>query len=411
MKVGIVGGGLTGLTAAYRLSQNGHQVTLWEKEKQLGGLAASFKQKGWSWPLEFFFHHLFTTDSVARSLIQELELANQLFYQRPKTAIFLKGQIAQFDSPLSLFQFPHLSLFGKLRTGLATGYLKLTRNWRELEKIPAQSWLKKHYGQRAYQLLWQPLLQAKFGHQIDKVSMAWFWARIKKRSAQLGYLRGGFQVLIDRLAKEIRAKQGRILLNTECRIVSRQFDQLLFTVPSAAFVKIMGQQLPTAYRRRLQGIKMVGALNLVLELKEKFLADGTYWLNINEKGFPFVAVVEHTNFVNPKHYGGRRLLYVGGYYPQNHRYFKMTKETVFKEFLPYLQKINPDLDPLRYTLNASLNAQPIMPLNYSKIIPQIRTPLKNVFLANMQMVYPWDRGVNYAIELGERAAHEILKKS
>jgi hypothetical protein len=38
------------------------------------------------------------------------------------------------------------------------------------------------------------------------------------------------------------------------------------------------------------------------------------------------------------------------------------------------------------------------------MIPSFKTPLKNVFLANMEQVYPWDRGTNYAVELGQKIA-------
>ena len=446
MKIAVIGGGITGLTAAYQLSRKGYQVTLFEKENYLGGLAAGFKRKEWHWPLECFFHHFFTSDKGAKKLITELGLIDKLFYRRPKTSIFFKGKMAQFDSPISLLFFPHLSFSQKLRTGLVTAYLKIpprrshgcassachhpkrerTKDASEVGKCPparskkipfekttASVWLKKHYGPKPYQILWQPLLKAKFGKYASKISMAWFWARIKKRSTRLGYLKGGFQVLIDKLEEKIKEGGGKIYLNqaiTPKHLQGGQrdslkvktqgkFDRVLITTPTQIFFKT---NLP----------EMLGAINLILVLKEKFLTDETYWLNINEPNFPFVAVVEHTNFIDPRHYGGNHIFYIGGYYPQNHPYFKMKKEEIFKEFLPYLKKINPKFNILNtkyLILNTNLYAQPIVPTNYSKMIPKMKTPIPNVFLANMQMVYPWDRGVNYAIELGEKVADEVSK--
>jgi len=413
MKIGIVGAGLTGLTAGYTLAKAGHAVAIFEKESFAGGLAAGFKEQGWDWHLEHFYHHFFPSDIAVQNLLSELGLSQKLFFARPKTSIYYNGQISQFDSPLSLLNFPHLSFFEKARSGLATLFLKLTPSWRNLEETPAAAWLSRFYGKKACEILWQPLIESKFGSHANEISMAWFWARIKKRSSKLGYLEGGFQVLIDKLVKKIKEEGGKLYLSQTISCSNdlnlprgkagqwNKFDKVLFTTPSCPF--------PPARKKIPQ---MRGALNLILILKKQFLTDGTYWLNINEKGFPFVAVVDHTNFIDPKHYGGNHLLYVGGYYPQDHRYFKTTKEAILKEFLPYLQKINPKFNMFHVTcsmLHVNKFAQPIIPANYSKILPQFKTSNPKVFWASMSHVYPWDRGTNYAIELGEKVAHEITK--
>ncbi|HUV42888.1 MAG TPA: FAD-dependent oxidoreductase, partial [Patescibacteria group bacterium] len=362
MKIAIIGAGIIGLTAGYQLSRKGHQITIFEKEKFSGGLAAGFKKKNWGWHLDFFYHHLFTSDDHAKNLIKELELEKKLFYLRPKTSIFKNKRIYQFDSPFSALRFPPINLPNRLRTGLITLFLKINPRWQNLEKNKASSWLKKYYGREVYKTLWQPLLKSKFGHQIEKVSMAWFWARIKKRSARLGYLEGGFQTLIDKLEEEIKNKGGKIYLNQEIKSLNeiKSFDKIIISAPTNKFFP--KTKLP----------KMLGAISLILELKKKFLEENTYWLNINEEGFPFVAVVEQTNFIDKKNYGNNHLVYVGGYYPQNHPYFKMTKEQVLKEFLPYLKKINPNFDQssvISFQLSANLFAQPVIPTHYSQIIP------------------------------------------
>jgi protoporphyrinogen oxidase len=410
VRIAIIGAGLTGLTAAYNLAKTGHKVTIFEKESFAGGLAAGFKEKGWQWPLEHFYHHFFPSDTAVKNLLSELGLSEKLFFARPKTSIYYKGKICQFDSPFSLLRFPYLSPLEKIRTGLVTAYLKLKtppgwNDW-ELEKAPAALWLSRFYGKKAYEVLWQPLLESKFGDQAKEISMAWFWARIKKRSARLGYLEDGFQVLIDKLVEKIKESGGKFYLNqTICSNDlnhDNRFERVLFATPTCPF-QPADKKLP----------KMRGALNLILVLKKTFLTDGTYWLNINEKNFPFVAVAEHTNFIDKKYYGDNFILYVGGYYPQDHRYFRLTKEEILTEFLPYLQRINPQFNiPLHttyYILHTNKCAQPIIPVNYSKIVPSFKTKNPHVFWASMLHVYPWDRGTNYAIELGEKVANEISK--
>lgn len=406
MRVAIIGGGMTGLTAGLRLAKLGHQVTIFEKEDYLGGLASGFKEKNWRWSLERFFHHFFASDSSAKRLLSELGLSGKLFFIKAKTSIFKEGKISQFDSSLSVLRFPYLSLLEKLRVGWVTLCLKLSNNWQELEKTTATNWLKKNYGQKCFQILWQPLMKGKFDSLADQVSMAWFWARIKKRSLKLGYLEGGFQVLIDKLAGKIEENGGKILLGSEITHFNDLlgFDKIIITMSMPQFFKI--KSLPKDYKKKFSQFKFVGALNLILVLKERFLTDGTYWLNINED-YPFVVVVEQTNLIDPKYYGGHHLVYVGGYYSQNHPYFKMNKEEIFKEFFPYLKKINPTLNTKYYILNTNLFAQPVIPVNYSQIMPKMKTSIPNLFLANQSLIYPWDRGVNYAIKLGEKVSRLI----
>lgn len=414
MKVAIIGAGLTGLTLAYRLTSQRHRVIVFEKSQSAGGLAAGFKNNQWQWYLDNYFHHLFTSDKSARKLIDEIGLEGKLVFNQAKTSIYFNNKISRFDSGLSVLRFPHLTPLQKLKTGLTTFYLKNTDDWSGFEKITAEKWLTKHYGPKAYQTLWLPLLRAKFGKQASQISMVWFWGRIKKRSQRLGYLDGGFQTLANQLVKKIQMNGGQFEFNHEIKsdqiFKQLRIDRVVFTTPVSIFLKIMAGRLPFDYQKRLSKLKMVGAVNLILILKEKFLKENTYWLNVNQSGFPFVAVVEHTNFVNPKHYHNQHILYVGGYYPQTHRYFKMKKEAIFKDFFPCLKKINPQFKVAGVQgceVNKNLFAQPVVPVNYSELVPKIKTPVKNVYLANMQTIYPWDRGLNYAVELGEYVADKI----
>lgn len=428
MKIAVLGAGLTGLTAAYYLSQKGYKVTVFEKEATSGGLASCFKNNDWEWPLERFYHHLFANDFAAVNLIKKLGLGPKLFFKKPITAIYYQNSNHPFDSASALLKFPHLTFSERLRTGAVLAYLKLISNYKSLEKITAEKWLKKTMGQRSFDVLWKPLLTSKFGNYASKVSAAWFWARIKKRTKSLGYLEGSFQILIDCLIEKIKENNGQILLNNEVVKIRQdnkgtlhvhfndmnhysEFDKVVVTIPTSIFLKITSGLLKN-YRLPLSQISHLWAQTLILKLKEPFLKK-IYWLNINDASFPFLAVVEHTNFIDKSHYGDHHLLYIGNYLPNGHPYLKKSAAELFEIFKPYLQKINPNytLDAKRYMLFSAPFAQPIIPVNYSKIIPPFETPIKNVYLANMQQVYPWDRGTNYAIELGEKVAELIKNES
>jgi len=226
----------------------------------------------------------------------------------------------------------------------------------------------------------------------------------------LAYLKGGYQKLMENMAKKIDTLGGEIKMGTPFdKKYIKNFDKIIFTGPSFVFTTIF-PDIPENYIKRLRSIPHLHALNMLLITKEKFLPK-SYWLNINNRKMPFLAVVAHTNFVDSKYYGGKHLTWIGNYLAPDHPYLKMSKEELFKLFLPYLKKINPNFNFDHWLLDIELFfgpfAQPVFGINYSKIKPEFEAPIKNVYLANMDMVYPWDRGTNYAIELGYKAAEYI----
>lgn len=408
-KIAIVGGGITGLVLANLLSEK-HQIAIFEKESQLGGLSAGVKKNGWQWPLENFYHHFFTSDRETINLLKQLNI--KYSFKRPKTATYQKNKIYQLDSASSLLAHPYLNLPQKLRAGAAIAALKLWPSANFLEEKTAVEALPKIMGRKAYQTLWEPLLWGKFGQNMNRVGAGWFWARIKKRSQKLGYPEGGFPTLVAKLEEKIKKQGGKIFLNQEIKNLEKlqnNFDEIIITAPIPVFLKIT-PHLSQNYQNKLKKIKHLGAINLILICQKPFLPENVYWLNINEKSFPFVALVQHTHFVNPRFYNHKHILYVGGYYSQEHPFFKKNKEELLKEFFPSLKKINPHFsadDIKDLILTANLYAQPLVTPNYKNFIPPHQTPLKNVYLASMEQVYPWDRGVNYAIGMAKKVAKMI----
>lgn len=409
MKVVILGAGFTGLTAALRLLQAGHEVIVLEKEERVGGLAAGFSRPGWKWPLEKAYHHWFTNDSAVLNLSRELN--HPILIVRPSTEVFIENNLTPFDSPVSLLKFSYLPFVDRLRTGVVTLFLKLSPNLPYFETQQALPWLNRFMGKKVTSLIWEPLFSGKFGNFKEEISLTWFWARIKKRTPSLAYPEGGFEIFAEKLAAKVRDLGGKIILNTEVtgitsspkgctvKVNNGQYtgDKVISTLPSPIFSKITKAPLPK--------IAHLHALNLILVLKKPFMKK-TYWLNITDKNFPFLVLAEHTNFMNPKHYGGEHLLYIGNYLPEGHPYLKMSAQKLFKVYEPFLKKINPTFNSSLLTLNVFFTpfAQPIVDIAYKGKIPDFHSPLKNIYLANMDMVYPWDRGTNYAVELGEKVA-------
>lgn len=425
MKIGIIGAGFAGLTAAYELTKGDHEVTLYEKDAVVGGLASGFKDKRWEWAPERFYHHWFASDADVIGLIAELGLKDKLFFPRPTTSIWYKGKAYPFDNYLRAALFPHLSLMDKIRAAPVAICLRLTRNWQPLEKVTAHEWLTRWLGQRGYQILFEPLLVGKMGEYYQEVNMAWMWARLYKRSPSLGYIVGGFQALADALLERVRVQGGTVYLNSpvhEIRPATRGglrlrtaegevvFDRVVSTVSPQAMLRL-APDLPTDYQAQLRELRSLGALALILAL-DRPLTQGHYWINLPKAEFPFLALVEHTNYIDPAHYGGDHLVYLGDYPPPGHEYFRLSKEELLERFLPHLPRFNPDFDPAwvrQSWLFREEYAQPVPLLNHSQKIPALRTPIPGLFWASMSQVYPWDRGTNYAVELGRTvsvALHE-----
>lgn len=424
MKIGIVGAGFTGLSAAYNLLKAGHDVTVFEKDSYPGGLAIGFKQKNWDWTLEKHYHHWFTNDKFILGLAKEIE--HKVIIRRPKTSVYVDGKIYQFDSPTKVLLFPKLSIIDRLRMGFIVGLLRYNPIWKPLERFNAITFLPKTMGQRGYKMIWEPLFNSKFGPYTKDISLAWFWARIVKRTPSLVYPEGGFLNFAKHLEEVIKERGGKFYYNTELieltsndkpqikvrnqqsEISSLQFDAVVVTLPSFLFLKT-ALQLPDDYKQKFIKLKGLGATNLVLRLSKPFFNDGTYWLNVCDPTSPVMAIVEHTNFMDKKNYYNEHLVYLGNYLSADSKRFSMSKEETLKLFDPFLREINPNYRKylIGYELFKVPFAQPVIPTNYSKMIPPFKTPLLSVYLANIEQVYPWDRGTNYAVELGKKISDLI----
>ena len=423
MTVGVLGAGALGLSCALRLAQAGESVVVLEKEAVPGGLAAGFPV-GDAY-LERFYHHLFCTDRSIVALIRELGLGPDLYWARPNTSVLRDGRCYPLNSAAAVLRFTPLPLFDRLRLGAAVVYIKLARDYRQLPDLTAAEWIRQRMGERAYAVVWGPQLYGKFGAHAEQIDLPWFWARIHCRTMLLGYLRGGFHRLYSRLAEEIVALGGRVELGREVQAVEREpdgrlrvdtttgpyhFDRLAVTLPTRLFLRL-ARGLPDAYRARWEGGPLhLGAHCLVLAL-DRPLMPPVYWLSIADPGLPFLAAVEHTNYLPASDYGGRHLLYLGNYLPMEHELFRWDDARVLDEFLPHLRKLNGAFDPSwvrEHWVWKAPFAQPVVTRGYLQQLPPHETPLPGVYLANMAHVYPQDRGQNYSLRLGERLARRVL---
>lgn len=431
MKIAIIGAGYGGMAAAWDLRRAGHDVTIYESADFVGGLASGFKEPHWKWSVEKFYHHWFASDKHMLGIINELGLSDKVLFPRPLTVMYHEGKFYPLDSPINALKFPGLG-FGidKLRFGLATLYLRITNNWQDLEKTTVDEWMRKAVGDKVYKLMWEPLIIGKFGEKYYKqVNMAWMWARLHARTTRLGTFEGGFQNFSNLFAEKLREINVTIKLSTPITHIQRndatgemelttpdgveKADKVLVTLAPGVVAKMV-PSLPKEYLEGLLRLKSMGAVVMVLSLKHQLSKEGYYWYSIPKSaGFPFLAVVEHTNFVSSENFGGDHIVYVGDYLEPEHEYFRMTQDELLERFAPHLKKFNPDfsLDWVKKVwLSRAAYAQPVPLVNHSKNIPAIQTPLKGLYFASMSQVYPWDRGTNFAVEIGRKAAKLMLEE-
>lgn len=432
--IAIIGAGAAGMAAAWDLARAGQRVTIYEAGNSVGGLASGFKDEIWDWSLEKFYHHWFEGDHHILRLIKEIGHEDKIIFPRPKTRYWIDGKMYLSEISPSALLLP-VSLFSKFRFGAAGAFLKLSPAsvGLYLERFTAHEWMSYFMGKEAYEKFFRPLLIGKFGEEYDKVNMAWMWARIKARSLRLGGFVGGFQNFLDLLAEALTGLGVTICLNSPAERIElvkmkpaltvkgeqHLYDTIISTTSPKAMLKLAPALQNTHYGDMLNELKSIGGLCVVLALKQPVLTDGTYWLNLpastadkTKNEFPFLALVEHTNYMDKAHYGGDHIVYCGDYVPPDHDYFTMSESDLVARFLPALKKVNPAFDESwirKSWVWRAPYAQPVPYVYHSERIPELQTPLPGVIFASMSQVYPWDRGTNFAVEMGRRVAGMILK--
>ncbi|MEW6602064.1 MAG: NAD(P)/FAD-dependent oxidoreductase [Nitrospirota bacterium] len=426
-KLTIIGGGITGLSAAYLAVKDGWKVTVLEGSSQVGGLMSTFRIGGNR--LERYYHHHFMNDAELLWLLKELNIEDQLEFRKTTMGIFRNNRVFDFNSPADLLQFTPMKPIDKARFIISSLYLGKLAKWQKWESVSALEWFYKYAGRNATDSVWRPMLGIKFGPYASSVPVAWMVGRLKQRlnsrkgtEERLGYLKGSLQTLTDKLTARLRELGVDILLKAKVEKLSIIQNRLtgvktaqgvfsdgifLATLPIPHLVSMLRDDAPV-YAKELSDVEYIEAVCTVLELDRQL--SHIYWLNVADPGFPFGGIIEHTNFIPPDEYNGSHIVYLSRYYEKNDSLAKASKKEILDRMIAQLNRINPQFSP-KWIKNAyvfrSNTAATVCGLNFSSRVPDCKTPITNLFIVNMSHIYPDERSCNNSIRTAAQACRKI----
>lgn len=456
--VGIIGAGFAGLTAAYRLVCAGHRVTVFERSRRLGGLAMTYDMLGTR--LEKYYHHLFTSDKDILALAREFGV--EVIWPSPAVGMFTGGVVHPFTTPGDLLRFAPLRPDDRIRFAAVALFLQRFPNGRRFEQVSAADWYRRFVGPRAFGTIIGPMLRAKFGRNAEKVAMVWMWGKLRLRGTSrkqgglkesLGYIRGSFGRLEDRLGEEIRRRGGEFRLGHVVRRLEggvpsprliegevpgfisylrpspnhversaswaadrgrplfvvtdhgRQHCDAVLSTLAPALLADLAPNLPESWRATARSLDYSGVLCTTLVLKRQL--SPIYWMYISDDSVPFGGLIEHTNYIPPSEYGGRHILYISHYTYPDEEFYRLPSEGIMRRYVPHLKRINPAFDESWIEKRVFAHdrfAQPIVGVNYAERVLPYVTPIPGLFSAAMAQIFPEDRGTNYAVRAGDQAA-------
>ncbi|MBE9524499.1 MAG: NAD(P)/FAD-dependent oxidoreductase [Chloroflexi bacterium] len=426
----VVGGGLAALSAGYDLIQAGHQVTIVESASEFGGLASTIQLGEES--VERFYHFICRADQDLIQLIKELELESKLHWQQTRTAFYYQGNLHPFGTPFDLLRFTPVPWIQRLRFGLHILYSRYRSQWKWLDQIPAKPWLIENIGEDAYNAIWHPLLQVKFGDFHDKITAAWVWHRIWRVAKSrrrlweretFGYLEQGSETLIGSLVKRLQASPlAELRCNTNIEKFNIQdghlasvqtsedeiaCDAVLSTVALPKLDRLL-PPMDAPYFARAQKIEYIGVVCMLLSLNQPLTKN--FWTNINDPRISFNGIIEQTNLNQRLSRAGLNLVYIPFYVPVSDARYTADDESLFAEYSSMLKLINPAFNNnwvREWHVFRAKHAQAVCITNFADLIPAVRSPLNGLYVTDSAQFYPEDRSISATIRQGRKAARVI----
>lgn len=428
----VIGGGMMGMTIAWRLAEAGKRVELFEASESLGGLAAPWTFGGITW--DRHYHVTLLSDLKTRGVFQALGLESEMKWVETKTGFLADGRLSSMSSSIEYLMLPGLSLVDKMRVAATILYGSRVSDWRSLEEVPVAEWLTRLSGKSAFERLWRPLLEAKLGDAWRESSAAFIWATIQRlyaarrtglKKEMFGYVPGGYSRVVERF-REALEREGATIhlgdpveriehlngndgqLRVHARSGQHDFERVVVTATPRTAARLC-QDLTDKEKSLFEGVAYQGVVCASLLLDKPL---GGYYLSyLTDEGLPFTAVVEMSAFVDPAEFGGKTLVYLPKYAPSSHPTFSWSDDRIREEFEAGIRKVYPpfaDNRVLAFRVSRVKEVFPLPRLGYSKHLPKMTTSVPGLTAISSAHIVNGTLNVNDTLTVAERASKSLL---
>jgi len=287
-RVAVLGGGPSGLMAAWELQKAGFSVTLLEADKQVGGLAAThtFEGKGGTYRFDFGGHRFITHNPELLAFIEEL-MEDDLLHSVRSSVIRYKDRT--YDYPLALGNIlknaPWPLLTGTARDLLFV--LPFTKPVDDRESASFSDWIKSRFGPTLYHHFFEGYTAKLWGIDPSDLSADWAAQRIslldlkdvarrllpassntpRTYARSYRYPKLGFGAIFDRLKERLIANGAQVILNAPVTGVhcekgsiksiffksqgetqELEVDHVISTLPMPLMMKFLGVESKLKFR-------------------------------------------------------------------------------------------------------------------------------------------------------------------
>ncbi len=433
--IDIVGGGIGGLALGYELLKRGVGVRIWERGTELGGLMGRtrFPELG-DVEVDRYYHAILSSDRTLMRLLNELGLTDSLHAVTTNMGFFHNSKLYPMSTPLDFMRFPPLSIIDRLRLALTIVAARRVKDWNALEQEPVIDWLTRLGGKGPVEHIWKPLLRAKFDGAYDNVPATYIWSRLvrmtdtrDKTSAkeQMCFLTGGYNMLVQALARAIKEHGGSIHMGTsiqQIRVadgrvtglsvandeITSEGAVLTFQTPIAR--RLLPPEAAEVAARWSRLDEYLGIVCVLLVLRRSLIP--YYTLNITDDRIPFTGVIETTNLIDRQYTGGYHLVYLPKYITPNSLFAQMDDNTLRQTFMIFLREMFPDLqesDVAAVRIGRERYVEPLHPVGQTDAIPPIVSDIAGLYLVNSAQIYPQLTNGESVVAHAEHAAGEISK--